>query len=203
MTKSDRETERVSAGRSTHTRGWWATFKGDGYREHRSSQAGGIHASIHACKLHSPTQVIEIGQVGALQSPPGAAGAPMRLYAHAQRGTGFGDAAPVVAALRAASGGEAAAANVDVRAASASTPGVPPSSLMSFLRINASIQGVVLTEFDREFNNPYYGSRFDNGSALRPEGMAAAAAVLAGALHRLAGGDPLQLQVCRVHHRAV
>lgn len=66
---------------------------------------------------------------------------------------------------------------------------------MSFLRVNASIQGVVLTEFDTAFTNPYYASRFDNGSRVSADSIAATAAVLAAALHRLAGGDPQQLQV--------
>lgn len=86
---------------------------------------------------------------------------------------------------------------VSIQAASASNPGIPPSSLMSFLRYNRSIQGVVLAEFDTGFTNNYYGSRFDNGSTLNIQGITAAAAVVAGALHRLAGGDPLQMKVRR------
>jgi hypothetical protein len=87
-------------------------------------------------------------------------------------------------------------AQVSVAEASASNPGIPPSSLMSFLRVKPSIQGVVLTEFDSAFRNPFYASRFDNGSSA-DAGIAATAAVLAAALHRLAGGDPQQLQVRR------
>lgn len=66
---------------------------------------------------------------------------------------------------------------------------------MSFLRINSTIQGVVLAEFDTGFTNPYYTSRFDNGSTINPGGIASTAAVLAGTLHRLAGGDPTNLKV--------
>jgi hypothetical protein len=57
------------------------------------------------------------------------------------------------------------------------------------------VQGLVLTEFDTAFTNPYYASRFDNSSRINADGIAATAAVLAAALHRLAGGDPQQLQV--------
>jgi hypothetical protein len=84
---------------------------------------------------------------------------------------------------------------VRVQEADARTPGIPPSSLMSFLRVQPSIQGVVLAEFDTAFSNPYYASRFDNGSRVDLDSVAAAAAVLAGALHRLAGGDPSALRV--------
>lgn len=87
------------------------------------------------------------------------------------------------------------ASQISVKPADAGNPGIPPSSLMSFLRLNSSLQGVVLTEFDQSFTNPYYGSRFDNGSTLNVDGIAGAAAVLGAALHRLAGGDPAALKV--------
>ena len=96
---------------------------------------------------------------------------------------------------------------VAVTQASTSNPGIPPSSLMSFLRVNKSIQGVVLTEFDTAFSNPYYASRFDSGNTVSNSSIASTAAVLASALHRLAGGDPLQLKVgvcsCSVSPSAV
>jgi len=33
------------------------------------------------------------------------------------------------------------------------TPGVPPSSFLSFLRANASVPGIVLTDHSREYQN--------------------------------------------------
>lgn len=90
------------------------------------------------------------------------------------------------------------ALQVEVTAADSSNPGIPPSSLMSFLRVKPSVQGVVLAEFDQGFTNPYYASRFDNGSTISADGIAATAAVLAAAAHRLAGGDPATLQVTAV-----
>jgi nicastrin len=84
---------------------------------------------------------------------------------------------------------------MDVLQASGSNPGIPPSSLMSFLRVIPSVQGLVLAEFDEGFINPYFGSRFDNGSTINADGMASVAAVLAAAVHRLAGGDPAALKV--------
>jgi hypothetical protein len=66
---------------------------------------------------------------------------------------------------------------------------------MSFLRVRPSIAGVVLTEFDSAYSNPYQGGRFDNGSRVDAGGISRTAAVLAAALHRLAGGRPEDLKV--------
>ncbi|KAF8060585.1 zinc finger CCCH domain-containing protein 40 [Scenedesmus sp. PABB004] len=140
-------------------------------------------------------QVIEVGQVGRLAASPAADGGGARLFAHAQRGPAWGNASAVVAALQAAAGCEAAVAQVKVRGASPANPGIPPSSLMSFLRAKPAIEGVVLAEFDEGFVNPFFSSRFDNAITLRPAGVAAAAAVLAGGVHRLAGGDPAALDI--------
>lgn len=69
---------------------------------------------------------------------------------------------------------------------------------MSFLRVNASVQGLVLAEFDTAFSNPFFASRFDNSSCISTDSIAATAAVLAAALHRLAAGSAPPLQVsCR------
>lgn len=81
-----------------------------------------------------------------------------------------------------------------VSPASSSNPGVPPSSLMSFLRVKPSVQGAVLAEFDRAYSNPYQGSRFDDaaraGADAGAGGIAVAASVVAAAAHSLAGGAP-------------
>lgn len=83
-----------------------------------------------------------------------------------------------------------------VEESSASLPGIPPSSLSSFLRANASIAGVVLTEFDGAFTNPYYNSRFD--TEVQQQGIVAAAIVVARALHSIAvngtGVEPLKVR---------
>jgi hypothetical protein len=83
-----------------------------------------------------------------------------------------------------------------VEEASESLPGIPPSSLSSFLRANASIAGVVLTEFDADFTNRYYNSRFD--TEVHERGLVAAAIVTARALHSIAvngtGIKPLKVR---------
>lgn len=60
-------------------------------------------AAVAGLDLGLIDRVLEIGPVGraAQQGSPKAA----RLYAHAQAGAGFGDAAPLVSALEAAAGG--------------------------------------------------------------------------------------------------
>ena len=77
---------------------------------------------------------------------------------------------------------------VDVQPAAASNPGIPPSSLSSFLRVKPSLPGVVLAEHQGPFTNPYYQSRFDTVDNIQPASLAAAAVVLARALHGLAAG---------------
>jgi hypothetical protein len=58
-------------------------------------------------------QVIEVGQVGALQPLPTSSNE-LALYTHAQKGGGYGDARDIVAALSAAAHQEASAAQVSV-----------------------------------------------------------------------------------------
>ncbi len=77
---------------------------------------------------------------------------------------------------------------IDVQPAAASNPGIPPSSLSSFLRVKPSLLGVVLAEHQGPFTNPYYQSQFDTVDNIQPASLAAAAVVLARALHELAAG---------------
>jgi hypothetical protein len=75
------------------------------------SARGLLHvALLLCCPL---VQVIELGQVGALQ-PSQPSSAALKLYAHAQKGAGYGDPADILTALLAAAQGEAAAAQVNI-----------------------------------------------------------------------------------------
>ena len=83
---------------------------------------------------------------------------------------------------------------MSVQRASSSNPGIPPSSLMSFLRANSSIAGAVLTEFDSAYGNPFYATESDVGGNINSGSIAAAATLTAQILYRLAGGlGPLQV----------
>jgi len=75
-----------------------------------------------------------------------------------------------------------------VEEASAGNPGIPPSSLMAFLRARPAVAGVVLADHDGHFSTPYYHSHFDNASTVDEESIAAAAATAARALHALVSG---------------
>lgn len=80
--------------------------------------------------------------------------------------------------------------------ASDANPGLPPSSLFSFLRAKPSISGAVLADFDTAYVNRFADTRFDNGSNLDAGSVTAAALVAARALHSLAAApDTAPLQV--------
>ncbi len=63
-----------------------------------------------------------------------------------------------------------ASIQADLKGASPALPGLPPSSTLSFLRLQPNLPHVVLTEFDRQFENPYYHGQDDLGE--RDSGMA-------------------------------
>lgn len=68
---------------------------------------------------------------------------------------------------------------IALRRANAQTPGIPPSSLSSFLRANSSISGVVLTEFDEKYSNQFYATAGDTLEGINHEGIGAVAKLIA------------------------
>ena len=79
----------------------------------------------------------------------------------------------------------------------ASNPGIPPSSLMAWLRANASIAGAVLTEFDSAFSNVDFDTPHDDAEAIQEPGIVEAAIAVAQALASLAqapGAAPIQVR---------
>lgn len=78
------------------------------------------------------------------------------------------------------------ALQAEVSEASSHNPGIPPSSLMSFLRVKPSISGVVLEEFNTHFISPFFQSRLD--ANISAEAVTSAAIVAARALHETAYG---------------
>lgn len=73
--------------------------------------------------------------------------------------------------------------------ASKSNPGIPPSSMMSFLRKNSSISGFILEDFDTSFTNKFYHSHLDDISNINSSAVATAASLVARTLYILASGD--------------
>lgn len=144
-------------------------------------------------------QVIEVGPLGrALQLGSNTT----RLFMHSQpTGGRWGDASPLLTALQDAGLLTSGELPLNLTAASAGNPGVPPSSLFSFLRAKPSIAGVVITEFDSQMINPYFHSAYDNASWVAVEPIMVGAALLARALHALAappGTPPLQVNMSSV-----
>lgn len=131
-------------------------------------------------------QVLEIGSVGKSLGQGATT-----FYAHSE-----GDSSSTIEILSALQKASVSLGsdNVKVKAADASNPGVPPSSLMPFLRKNASVSGVVLEDFDTSFTNKLYHSHLDNPSNINSTSVAAAAVLVARALYVLASShSPLDL----------
>ena len=76
---------------------------------------------------------------------------------------------------------------------------------MSFLRVNTSIAGVVVTEFDSEFSNTHFEGHDDDATNMDAASIAATAMVVARALHKLAQGSsttsalPVWFTLCALH----
>ena len=86
-----------------------------------------------------------------------------------------------------------------VQLPSNSTPGIPPASLSSFLRVKPSLAGAVLADYDAHFSNPFFESEQDTADNVNLDSLAAAAVLLARALHQLAaanGSAPLKVCGC-------
>lgn len=69
--------------------------------------------------------------------------------------------------------------------ASESNPGLPPSSLMTWLSTNLSFDGIVLEEFDQTYTNRYYEGVPDDASNINRESIVEISILLAETLYRL------------------
>ncbi|KAJ6738502.1 NICASTRIN [Salix koriyanagi] len=79
--------------------------------------------------------------------------------------------------------------NITVSSASTSNPGIPPSSLMAFLKKNPSTSGMVLEDFDTSFSDKFYHSHLDDMSNINSSAIVAAASLVARTLYILASDD--------------
>ncbi|KAJ6402391.1 hypothetical protein OIU84_014478 [Salix udensis] len=79
--------------------------------------------------------------------------------------------------------------NITVSSASTSNPGIPPSSLMAFLKKNPSTSGMVLEDFDTSFSDKFYHSHLDDMSNINSTAIVAAASLVARTLYILASDD--------------
>ncbi|GAV60467.1 Nicastrin domain-containing protein [Cephalotus follicularis] len=76
--------------------------------------------------------------------------------------------------------------SIKILSANPSNPGVPPSSLMAFLRKNSLTSGIVLEDFDSVFTNKFYHSHLDDSSNINSSSIVAAASLVARTLYILA-----------------
>uniref|UniRef100_M8AVU5 Nicastrin n=1 Tax=Aegilops tauschii TaxID=37682 RepID=M8AVU5_AEGTA len=137
--------------------------------------------SVNGINSSMIEQVLEIGSVG-----KGISQGDTLFYAHASRNSSISK--KILDGLQ--SGSDSLGSdNVKVKPAASSNPGVPPSSLMSFMRKNTSTSGVVLEDFDSQFSNRFYHSHLDSPANINSSSIAAAAALVARSLYILATGD--------------
>lgn len=78
------------------------------------------------------------------------------------------------------------AENVKISMAKKSNPGLPPSSLMSFMRKNPKTSGILLEEFDDVYKNTFYHSHLDGLAGVNSSAILTAAALAARTLYLLA-----------------
>ncbi|KMS99114.1 hypothetical protein BVRB_2g047570 [Beta vulgaris subsp. vulgaris] len=122
--------------------------------------------------------VLEIGSVG-----KGLNGGVKSFFVHSSSGTMVTN--EIFDALRHAQV-SLESHDVKISAANILNPGVPPSSMMSFLNKNSQISGVILEDFDATFENEFYHSHLDDISNINSTSVVAAASLVARSLYILA-----------------
>ncbi|GKV20286.1 hypothetical protein SLEP1_g30438 [Rubroshorea leprosula] len=125
--------------------------------------------------------VIEIGSIG-----KGFVQGEKTIFAHTSMVSSITNA--TLDALKHAQG-SLTSEGINVVSANTSNPGIPPSSLMAFLRRNSSTPGIVLEDFDTVFANKFYHSHLDNFSNVNSSAIVAAASLVARTLYILASDD--------------
>ncbi|XP_045820391.1 nicastrin [Trifolium pratense] len=138
--------------------------------------------AVHGLNHSLIEKVLEIGSVGKGLSQGQGQGA-KNFFAHAEGDSSATD--QIMVALKHA---QESLLSEDIRitSASASNPGIPPSSLMTFLNKNPGISGVVLEDFDSSFVNKFYHSYLDDLSNVNSSAVVAAASLVARTLYILA-----------------
>ncbi|KAK1313082.1 Nicastrin [Acorus calamus] len=123
-------------------------------------------------------QVLEIGSVG-----KGLGKGVSTFYAHSQ-----GESSATTEIMRAfeVACDSLGRESIKIKKSNTLNPGVPPSSLMTFLRKNSSTSGIVLEEFDSAFTNNFYHSNLDDISNINSSTIVAAASLVARSLYILA-----------------
>ncbi|KAK3426421.1 hypothetical protein EUGRSUZ_F02879 [Eucalyptus grandis] len=153
----------------------------------------GSRRFLHELDLHSDSvsglnetsieMVLEVGSVG-----KGLNQGAKKFYAHTARASSVIN--ETLNALKQA--GDSLDSNqITISPASTANPGIPPSSLMAFLRKNSQTPGVILEDFDTAFTNNFYHSHLDDLSNINASSVADAATIIARTLYVLASGKNL------------
>ncbi|KAL4196126.1 hypothetical protein AMTRI_Chr04g181800 [Amborella trichopoda] len=137
-----------------------------------------VGQSVDGLNITLIEQVLEIGSVG-----KGMTEGVATFFAHS--GENSSATMDTLNALQLAAG-SFNTESIQIKNASSSNPGIPPSSLMSFMKKNSSISGVVVEEFDTAFSNKFYHSHPDDASNINSSSIVAAASLVARALYILA-----------------
>ncbi|CAN8279000.1 unnamed protein product [Cochlearia groenlandica] len=150
----------------------------------------GSRRFLHELDLHSDAvaglsdtlieTVLEIGSVG-----KGLSGGMNTFFAHKTRVSSVTNM--TLDALK-MSQDSLASKNIKILSADTTNPGIPPSSLMAFMKKNPETSGIVLEDFDTKFVNKFYHSHLDDLSNINSSSVVAAASVVARTLYILASG---------------
>ncbi|XP_021300371.1 nicastrin [Herrania umbratica] len=124
--------------------------------------------------------VMEIGSTGR-----GLSQGNKTFFAHTEVSSGANEALDALKLAQESLKSEA----VTISTANSSNPGIPPSSLMAFLRKNSSTSGIVLEDFDSIFANKFYHSHLDDSSNINSSAIVAAASLVARTLYILASNN--------------
>lgn len=151
----------------------------------------GSRRFLHELDLHSDAvaglsdtlieTVLEIGSVG-----KGLSGGINTFFAHKTRVSSATN--KTLDALKVAQD-SFASKNIKILSADKTNPGIPPSSLMAFMKKNPQTSAVVLEDFDTKFANKFYHSHLDDLSNVNSSSVVAAASVVARTLYILASDN--------------
>ncbi|KAL2608334.1 hypothetical protein R1flu_026907 [Riccia fluitans] len=159
--------------------------------------------SLSGLSMSRIHQVLEVGSVGKAVDAGRAT-----LYFHKQKDQVSMATQQIVEALQSSASSLTGAQHVgavEIKPASKLNPGVPPSSIMSFIQKNSSTAAVVLQEFDKVFKNPAYHSDLDGVNNIDKNSIAGTAALIARTVYLLgdSAANSTQLQSIDVNSSLV
>ncbi|XP_024365272.1 nicastrin isoform X1 [Physcomitrium patens] len=148
-----------------------------GSRQFLAQLKKGAFADYGLTSIH---QILEVGSVGQASEAT--------FFVHKQATAAAVDTQQIIDALYLS----ASSTDSTVKLANEDNPGIPPSSLMTFVHNDPTVAGVVIEEFDTAFTNKYYNSVDDNSSNVNLPSLVVAASLVARSLVLLASDNNLR-----------